>query len=337
MRYQTRAQPETVLVDICDTDGDKYRFGFNGQEKVNEWSGVGNHNTALFWEYDTRTGRRYNVDPEIKRKPNQSSFATNSSNPIWFGDPLGNLESTHTDIEGNVIAVYDDKDNGVYVHGNNADGNTPTKYQIDKRHEKYGSSANGKKVGETWTPLGFADFGRYQADPTDIVPGKGAKIDFKSYWASHKFETIISENPLLGEYIFKAKTNGDYDFKTKVPQGQSVYYGSMLNGKYASARDAGNMAAGFVAQRSMIATKFSEYGFGKYNQAKNSLLKTTWEVYGDVVDMFSPDGSGHAQERGIKSVNFTIDHGEDELSRQGIKIGINVFKLWENGEFMNLD
>jgi hypothetical protein len=38
-----------------------YRYGFNGQEKVDEISGVGNHNTALFWEYDTRLGRRWNV------------------------------------------------------------------------------------------------------------------------------------------------------------------------------------------------------------------------------------------------------------------------------------
>jgi hypothetical protein len=42
------------------------RFGFNGQENVNEVSGVGNHNSALFWEYDTRLGRRWNLDPKKK-------------------------------------------------------------------------------------------------------------------------------------------------------------------------------------------------------------------------------------------------------------------------------
>ena len=40
-----------------------YRYGFGGKEKVDEISGSGNHNTALFWEYDTRTGRRWNLDP----------------------------------------------------------------------------------------------------------------------------------------------------------------------------------------------------------------------------------------------------------------------------------
>jgi hypothetical protein len=51
-------------VDVCDEDKDRYRFGFNGQEKVNEIAGVGNHNTAEFWEYDTRLGRRWNLDPK---------------------------------------------------------------------------------------------------------------------------------------------------------------------------------------------------------------------------------------------------------------------------------
>src|SRR5690606_11842791 len=34
---------ETYLAEICDEDKDRYRFGFNGQEKVNEIAGIGNH------------------------------------------------------------------------------------------------------------------------------------------------------------------------------------------------------------------------------------------------------------------------------------------------------
>jgi hypothetical protein len=30
---------QTFLVDVCNNLKDRYRFGFNGQEKVNEWSG----------------------------------------------------------------------------------------------------------------------------------------------------------------------------------------------------------------------------------------------------------------------------------------------------------
>lgn len=37
----------------------EYRYGFNGQEKVDEIAGQGNHYTAEFWEYDSRTGRQF--------------------------------------------------------------------------------------------------------------------------------------------------------------------------------------------------------------------------------------------------------------------------------------
>ena len=64
-----------------------YRFAFNGQEKVDEISGAGNHNTAEFWEYDTRLGRRWNLDPVTF--PWQSTYATFNNTPILFSDPLG--------------------------------------------------------------------------------------------------------------------------------------------------------------------------------------------------------------------------------------------------------
>ncbi|MDW8418610.1 MAG: hypothetical protein RML37_04260 [Chitinophagales bacterium] len=64
-----------------------YRRGFNGQEKENEIAGVGNHNTAQFWEYDTRLRRRWNVDP--KPIPSISYYAIFANNPIWFSDPDG--------------------------------------------------------------------------------------------------------------------------------------------------------------------------------------------------------------------------------------------------------
>jgi hypothetical protein len=64
-----------------------YRFGFNGQEKTDEISGVGNHNTALYWEYDTRTGRRWNLDPKLQIYI--SDYACFSNSPIIKIDPYG--------------------------------------------------------------------------------------------------------------------------------------------------------------------------------------------------------------------------------------------------------
>jgi hypothetical protein len=59
----------------------------NTQEKTDEIAGAGNHTTAEFWEYDTRLGRRWNVDPITY--PWQSSYACFNNNPIYFADPSG--------------------------------------------------------------------------------------------------------------------------------------------------------------------------------------------------------------------------------------------------------
>jgi len=78
-------------VDVCDEDKDRYRFGYNGQEKVNEIAGVGNHNTAEFWEYDTRLGRRWNLDPQYKKMPALSPYSTFNLNPVIYNDKKGDI------------------------------------------------------------------------------------------------------------------------------------------------------------------------------------------------------------------------------------------------------
>jgi RHS repeat-associated protein len=83
---------ETVLVDICDTDGDKYRFGFNGQEKVNEWAGIGNHLDFGARGYDSRTGRWYSVDPLFNKQPGWSTYKSFYNNPNTYVDPDGKTE-----------------------------------------------------------------------------------------------------------------------------------------------------------------------------------------------------------------------------------------------------
>lgn len=80
---------------------EKYRFGFNGQEKDDEVAGAGNTNTAMFWEYDTRLGRRWNLDP--KPNPSISDYACFANNPIEICDPNG--DSTWTTQKGNQLTI----------------------------------------------------------------------------------------------------------------------------------------------------------------------------------------------------------------------------------------
>ena len=76
-------------------DSGSYRYGFNGQEKVDEILGDGNHNTAPFWEYDTRTGQRWNLDPVTVYS--RSNYSTFGSNPTLYTDHKGDKIQSMTD------------------------------------------------------------------------------------------------------------------------------------------------------------------------------------------------------------------------------------------------
>lgn len=88
---------------------DAYNYGFNGQEKDDEVAGSGNSNTAQFWQYDTRLGRRWNLDP----KPNKSisRYVVFANSPIKYSDPLGD---TIFGVDGD--AVVDPIENPEIVH-----------------------------------------------------------------------------------------------------------------------------------------------------------------------------------------------------------------------------
>ncbi len=71
-----------------DEYDEDYRFGgAGGQEKDDEiFAGA---YTAEYWEYDSRLGRRWNVDPMTGDYPWQSPYCTFDNNPIAIVDPQG--------------------------------------------------------------------------------------------------------------------------------------------------------------------------------------------------------------------------------------------------------
>jgi len=184
------------------------------------------------------------VDPLAEETPNWSPYAFCNNNPLYYTDPTGmsaEPPSTHTDEQGNVIAVYNDGDNGVYKHGKNADGGTPTKYQIDKRHEK-STSAGGEKMGET------AYWDEFIVPNTDRAEGK---IHYtKDEWADWKplidWGNDHANNQDLTITMQESKSNGILDIKTNALgwAEDGPMTGRLLNGKFATARSAGNYLAG---------------------------------------------------------------------------------------------
>lgn len=86
-----------------------YRYGFNGQEKD-----VDNGNdiyTAQFWEYDSRIGRRWNLDP--KPTTGFSEYTVFSNNPISLTDPLGDT-TNFVDKNNNLVKHVEDGSNAVF-------------------------------------------------------------------------------------------------------------------------------------------------------------------------------------------------------------------------------
>ncbi len=98
----TTNYPFGMLMDGRSLSSEKYRFGFNTQEKDNEIYGIGNSTSAEFWQYDCRLGRRFNIDP----KPNSgiSVYACFGNNPIW-----------KTDYKGDTIVIYLGMDGDSYL------------------------------------------------------------------------------------------------------------------------------------------------------------------------------------------------------------------------------
>ncbi len=96
--------------------GSGYRFGYQGVEKDDEVAGSGNSYTAMFWQYDSRLGRRWNIDPVTY--PWQSSYATFNNNPIVFVDPLGlfgtRKEAKQHKKDNNLSGRVRKNDDGIY-------------------------------------------------------------------------------------------------------------------------------------------------------------------------------------------------------------------------------
>jgi LysM repeat protein len=65
--------------------GRRYRYSLNGQEKEDELNE--NITSAEYWMYDSRLGRRWNIDPLTKSWA--SPYSTFEDNPVVYSDYLG--------------------------------------------------------------------------------------------------------------------------------------------------------------------------------------------------------------------------------------------------------
>jgi RHS repeat-associated protein len=80
--------PFGMLMPGRNNTPDAFRNGFQNQQKDDEIFGMsGSLVSAEYWEYDTRLGRRWNMDPLAYAS--QSCYAAFNNNPVIYSDPMG--------------------------------------------------------------------------------------------------------------------------------------------------------------------------------------------------------------------------------------------------------
>ena len=118
-----------------------YRYFFNGQEADNEVLGEGVCLSAEFWQYDSRLGRRWNVDPVFKEY--ESPYACFAGNPVLLVDLKGKdgrVTYTETENGGNIVV-----ETTFFVFGEGAEtAVNNAKEQFSKLNTSSTVSINGK-------------------------------------------------------------------------------------------------------------------------------------------------------------------------------------------------
>ena len=218
--------------------------------------------------YDPTTARWTAIDPMAEEYYSVSPYAYCIGNPVSFVDPNG--ESTWvTRGEGGTFIVTDkgdpfDNDSIIYV----------------TYKDENGVWKKGESIGLTVSPYSFYNFdnngGRW-AIGSVINPKDKTGSDFLQYFYDQW-------QPELIDYISNARNQRKYDFKVtngkdipiyeaKMDPYRGMSIGNDNNGKtiYASVRDIGNIAAGYVAGANGIGWISARAAFDGYQILSNAL------------------------------------------------------------------
>lgn len=126
---------------------------FNGMEADNEVSGNGNSYTAEFWQYSSRLGKRWNIDPVIKH--HESPYACFANNPIWFTDPNGadtlDLNVTNNKMKelGQMAENLKDRQSNIWkmIYNHNQNVDKVEKIEINQNFSEKAAEGNNSPHG----------------------------------------------------------------------------------------------------------------------------------------------------------------------------------------------
>lgn len=157
----------------------KYRYGFNTQERDEDIDEGGNHYTAEFWEYDARTGRRWNVDPVVKEY--ESGYACLGNSPIWM-----------IDINGADTSFFDNKTRKQFVKVYN---------QVNSKISKLDNKIE-KKI-DKWKAKNYSD--NKLAEKIGRLNEKRSKL----ISIKNSFDAVITSS-VMYHYTARPKNGTDY-------------------------------------------------------------------------------------------------------------------------------
>lgn len=175
-------------------------------------------------------------------------------------------ESTRVRDDGNgtytiIGGDLNDEDYNIYVYSKDEEGNYTIK---------------GESIGVTTSLTSF-----YDSDSEAWAVD--SKINLQDTSGSEFLENIFSDTPTLDIYIPNATNNSKYDFKGSKDElgNEKDHYRGMSIGKdskgqniITSARDIGNIAAGYVSGANGLSWAEARLGFDLYQSYKNKELTT---------------------------------------------------------------
>jgi len=167
--------------------------------------------------------------PDQPQTWNLYSYGRNS--PLVFVDPRGT--STHTAVDGTVVAVYDDDDLGVYRHGFK---------KWSGQGRLAGTDSDATRMGRTHVWDDFMEHDDKTGKATGLL--QDARIAFGES-LDQEIDFLNDAAKLMSPLQLAAESanGGAFDIKERV--GAST--GRLLRGEYVTGRSAGNYLAGLNA------------------------------------------------------------------------------------------
>lgn len=254
--------------------GNQYSYGFNGQEKTDEI--FKNSTTAIYWEYDGRIGKRWNVDPLSNQFPELSPYSTFNGNPILNTDPKGaSGNSVHVDEKGKVLKNINDGDNTVFMHKTGT-----TAADIDKSYTTSQHSAGGTKIGELGKKINVDVILKniLQDHRSEMVNGQSPKLSwFENVLPGHRWDLKANQKTIFG--VAWAFDDGKKD-KTAFT---FSYNNNMLNLEFSNAADVGNFHAGYTGTYANISYQIQRLFAGGGEKIKNATDRDGKNFWGNSI------------------------------------------------------